>query len=123
MKRCPQCNREFDDEFRFCLEDGTALFGEGTAPTVAAPTMVLPTPEQTPPTIPQAARPDVPAPPNLAATRMPADNGVAGVADSGGSRTVIIVGIVLVLGLLFSLVGVGLTGIFYVRRIPMILLC
>src|SRR5436305_1990742 len=99
MKRCPKCNREFDDELRFCLEDGTALVGDGIAPTVAAPTMVLPTPQEMPPTMTQAARPDVPALPRLAATRMAADVEAADASNPGASRTVIIIGVLLVAGL------------------------
>ena len=121
MKRCPKCNLEFDDELRFCLEDGTALVRDGITPTVAAPTMVLPTHEETPPTMTQAARPDVPAPPHLAATRMATNLEAAG--NPGAARTVIIIGVVLVVGLLFSLGGIGTSGVFFARRTPMILLC
>lgn len=123
MKRCPKCNRKFDDELRFCLEDGTVLVGDEIAPTVAAPTMVLPTPQEMPPTLTQAARPDVPPPPQLAATRMPTDFEAASAGNSRASRTVIIIGVLLVAGLLSSFAGVGLWGISFARRTPMILLC
>ena len=122
MKRCPKCNLEFDDELRFCLEDGTALVGDEISPTVASPTMVLPTPEETPPTMTQAARPDVPAPPHLAATRMAAHIETAA-GNSGSSRSMIIIGVLLSAGLLLSFAGLGVQGIFYTRRIPMVLLC
>lgn len=122
MKRCPKCNLEFDDELRFCLEDGTALVGDQISPTVASPTMVLPTREETPPTMTQAARPDVPAPPHLAPTRTAANIETAA-GNSGSSRTMVIIGTLLGAGLLFSFVGLGVWGIFYARRIPMILLC
>ena len=39
MKRCPSCNRQYDDEVRFCLEDGTTLLRTG--PPVAA-TLTMP---------------------------------------------------------------------------------
>jgi peptidoglycan/LPS O-acetylase OafA/YrhL len=123
MKRCPKCNQEFDDELRFCLEDGTALVSDEMPATVAAPTMVLPTSQEVPPTLTQAARPDVPPPPHLAATRTAADIETANSSNSGSSRTVIVIGILLVAGLLFSLGGLGTSGIFYARRTPMILLC
>src|SRR5258708_4773920 len=118
MKRCPKCNLEFDDELRFCLEDGTALAGDDISPTVASPTMVLPTHEETPPTMTQAARPDVPAPPQLAATRMAA-NIERAAGNPGSSRTVIIIGVLLGAALLFSFAGLGVQGIFFARRIPM----
>ena len=123
MKRCPKCKREFDDELRFCLEDGTALVGDEIPSTVAAPTMVLPTPQEMPPTLTQAVRPDVPPPPQLAATRMPTDLAVAVAGNSGASRTVIMIGVVLAVGLLISLVALATSDIFYFRHTPMILLC
>lgn len=39
MKKCPTCSREYDDEVRFCLEDGTTL--ERTDQS-ARPTMTMP---------------------------------------------------------------------------------
>ena len=123
MKRCPKCNREFDDELRFCLEDGTALVSDEMPSTVAAPTMVLPTHEATPPTLTQAARPDVPPPPHVAATKTATNLGAVSVGSSAASRTIIIIGVLLVAGLLFSLAGVGTSSVFFVRRAPMILLC
>ena len=123
MKRCPKCNREFDDELRFCLEDGTALVGDEIPSTVAAPTMVLPTSPETPPTMTQAARADVPSLGHLTATRMATDDRAASINSPGASRTVIIIGVGLVMGLLLILVGLGTSDIFYFRRTPMILLC
>ena len=43
--------------------------------------------------------------------------------NPGSSRTVIIIGILLGAGLVFSFAGLGVQGTFYARRIPMILLC
>lgn len=39
MKKCPACNREYDDQIRFCLEDGTTLerTGESGSPTLTMP--------------------------------------------------------------------------------------
>lgn len=70
----------------------------------------------------QAARPDVPAPPHLAATRIAANLETAD-GNPGSSRIVIIIGVLLGAGLLFSFAGLGVQGTFYARRIPMILLC
>jgi hypothetical protein len=123
MKRCPKCNREFDDELRFCLEDGTALLGDEMPSTVAAETMVLPTSEETPPTITQAARADIPSLRPLAATRLATDKRAATSDSAGASRTLIIICVLLGAGLLFSFAGLGVWGVFYARRIPMILLC
>jgi hypothetical protein len=122
MKRCPTCNREYDDELRFCLEDGTSLVTDGVAPTVAAPTVVYPTSEAIPPTITQAARPDVPPLPHpLAETtyRVPASPDL----PNSSASIPIVVGVVLGLELLFCLVGTVLSGIFVVPRIPMMLFC
>lgn len=43
MKRCPQCNRTYHDEFSFCLIDGSIL----SAPYDPQETLVLQTPPQT----------------------------------------------------------------------------
>ena len=56
MKRCPACNRAYQDEsLRFCLDDGTSLVADLPA-TIAAPTAILPSPEITPPTLTQTFR-------------------------------------------------------------------
>jgi hypothetical protein len=121
MKRCPTCNREYDDELRFCLEDGTSLVTDGVAPTVASPTVVLPRSKANPLTMTQAARPDVPASQPLAETRYsrPASTDV----PNSSASVRIVVGVVLGLELLLCLVGTALSGIFVVPRIPMMLFC
>ena len=43
MKRCPQCNRVFDDSLDYCTEDGTPLVGE----TFVLPSEVSPIEEET----------------------------------------------------------------------------
>ena len=55
MKKCPACNREYDDEVRFCLDDGETLVrvAESGSPTMTMPaapdfrppppTLVMPT--------------------------------------------------------------------------------
>jgi hypothetical protein len=54
---------------------------------------------------------------------MATDFEAAGASNSGASPTVVIIGVLLVAGLLFSLGGLGTSGIFFARRTPMILLC
>ena len=62
MKTCPACNREYDDEVRFCLEDGTTLVRTaGSGP----PTMTMPVasgfqPPPPPPTLAMPAPPSMP---------------------------------------------------------------
>jgi len=48
MKTCPTCHRDYDDEVRFCLEDGAILERTGES---ASPTWTMPAPPgfQTPP--------------------------------------------------------------------------
>lgn len=58
MKRCPKCQREYDDEsLRFCLEDGTSLVGK--PPSEPPPTVVLPIPQNNPYTTKKASQPDL----------------------------------------------------------------
>src|ERR1700752_2484913 len=59
MKRCPACNREYDDEVRFCLEDGTTLAraGESNQPTMTMPAA----PEFRPPPPPTLVIPTTPS--------------------------------------------------------------
>src|SRR5262245_38035044 len=56
MKRCPKCDRKFDDDsLRFCLEDGTSLVW--TTREEAPPTEILPRAQ---PTL-QSSGPTVPS--------------------------------------------------------------
>ncbi len=56
MKRCPKCNRQYDDEtLRFCLEDGSPLFSahDSKAPaTEIMPPRIAPTLKSSGPTVP-----------------------------------------------------------------------
>src|SRR6266508_2713901 len=56
MKRCPKCNRQYDDEtLRFCLEDGSPLFSahDSKAPaTEIMPPRTAPTLKSSGPTVP-----------------------------------------------------------------------
>jgi len=50
MKRCPTCNRSFDDEtLSFCLEDGTPLIGASAGRADSQETIVSPSPSVSPP--------------------------------------------------------------------------
>jgi hypothetical protein len=126
MKRCPKCNREFDDELRFCLEDGTILVGAGVAPTAAPETAVLPTTGAGQSTISQVAPPDVPAvfgragADNVSVDKSEPDH-VANAPIAPGIA--IVIGVILVVGLLLSFAGSGFWGMVFTRRIPMILFC
>src|SRR5689334_21211929 len=55
MKRCPQCQRSFDDDLSFCLDDGTRLVdqrsGDSTLiypPDTTIPSVTPPAPEPSP---------------------------------------------------------------------------
>ena len=64
MKRCPVCQRVYDDSMAFCLEDGSALTaGDSSAGGDMAATVIMPDPRVTapPPAWPEAMR--YPAPP------------------------------------------------------------
>ncbi|HKP36161.1 MAG TPA: DUF4190 domain-containing protein [Pyrinomonadaceae bacterium] len=55
MKRCPACNRTFDEEWLgFCTEDGTALVATAPLPSEPPPTVHIPA---APVTSPEAPRP------------------------------------------------------------------
>src|SRR6185503_9372230 len=61
MKRCPACNREYDDEVRFCLEDGTTLVRSAES---RQPTMTMPAaPDFRPPPPPTLIMPTAPSMP------------------------------------------------------------
>lgn len=53
MKRCPACNRQYDDEVRFCLEDGTTLLPTGPS---AAATLTMPAQPGVQPATPPAVQ-------------------------------------------------------------------
>ena len=49
MKRCPTCNRSFDDDtLSFCLEDGTPLVRDSTSRADSQETLVSPSPSAPP---------------------------------------------------------------------------
>jgi hypothetical protein len=128
MKRCPECNRKYDDDtLRFCLDDGKSLVIDGVAPTKAGVTMVLPPPEGNQPTLREVGRPDVPPPapaakdearrPSVRAEQLP----IREVQGSSNLRSII--GIILALALVLTVAGLGLWGLTFGRRLPLLLLC
>src|SRR5574341_382073 len=67
MKRCPTCNRTYDDAVRFCLDDGATLERDGVS---AQPTMTMPAQPAfqppPPPTLVMASNPSMSTPRTLA---------------------------------------------------------
>lgn len=60
MKCCPTCKLTYEDgNLRFCLDDGTPLISDESAPTEASPTLVLPAAHDNAQTLQQVFRPDV----------------------------------------------------------------
>jgi hypothetical protein len=57
MKRCPVCQRVYDDTMAFCLEDGSALGADSAGGDMAA-TVIMPDPRVTapPPAWPETVR-------------------------------------------------------------------
>lgn len=93
---------------------------------VPASTMVLDTPEESPATLSKVGRPDVPAPHQQPMLNRRADGGEGQLSAryvSGRSQVPLIVGIVLAASLLLILGGLGVSGVAFVRRAPMLFLC
>ncbi|HJZ78863.1 MAG TPA: discoidin domain-containing protein [Pyrinomonadaceae bacterium] len=94
MKRCPKCNRTYqDDTLRFCLEDGSLLTSatrEGEAPSTA----ILPAP--TAPTQ-KSAVPTIPSYPNIAR---------ASASETRQSNPLLTAGVITIALLLLLLVGI-----------------
>ena len=65
MKRCPVCQRVYDDTMAFCLEDGSALGAGDSAGGDMGATLIMPDPRATapPPAWPETARQPQPQPP------------------------------------------------------------
>jgi len=102
MKRCPKCNRKYeDDTLRFCLEDGTLLSAvkhdAGPPPTEILPARVQPTLKSSGPTIPSY--------PNLGDMR-PAPS------ESRQSNPILTVGVISIALLLLALVGIAAFFVF-----------
>jgi hypothetical protein len=59
MKRCPACQRTYlDDSLSFCLDDGSALLGDGSGASDLAATIIIPEPRMTVPRKQDAFRQD-----------------------------------------------------------------
>ena len=103
MKRCPKCNRQYnDDSLRFCLEDGSALTPV-TRDAAAPPTEILPrapvTQKSSAPTIPSFS---------------PGDSARAQPSESRQTNPVLTVGVIAIALLLLVLVGI--VGYFVIRQ-------
>lgn len=102
MKTCPSCHKTYqDDSMRFCLDDGTALSGEGERAVDSEATLVMPEPRITdpgptltnvPPTV--AAEPTFP-PVNQRAAVTP---GYSATPRRGSALPWVIVAVAVVLG-------------------------
>lgn len=105
MKRCPKCNRKYDDDtLRFCLEDGTTLSAV-TRDAEPPPTEILPARGQ--PTIKSSASPTVPSYPNVGDVR-------AAPSEARQSNPILTAGVVAIALLLLALVGIA--GYFVLRQ-------
>lgn len=103
MKRCPKCQRAYEDEtLRFCLEDGSPLFDarDSEAPaTEILPARGTPTLKSTGPTVPSYQGVSGPS----AETREPRS-----------SNPILTVGVIAIVLLLFALVAIA--GVFVFRQ-------
>src|SRR6266540_3266437 len=100
MKRCPKCNRQYnDDTLRFCLEDGTplsAITRDANPPaTEILPSPVASTQKSSAPTIPSYL-----------------SGGAAPQADARRSNPILTVGVVVIALLLLALVGIAAFFVF-----------
>ena len=103
MKRCPKCQRAYEDEtLRFCLEDGSPLFDarDSEAPaTEILPARGTPTLKSTGPTVQSYRGVSEPQPE---------------VREPRGSNPILTVGVVAIVLLLFALVAI--VGVFVFRQ-------
>jgi F5/8 type C domain-containing protein len=103
MKRCPKCQRSYDDDsLRFCLEDGTSL-ATLTREVDPPPTAILSreTPTQ------KSSAPTIPSYPNL--------NVVPVATPARQSNSILTAGVIVIALLLLALVGIAA---FYVIKQP-----
>ncbi len=100
MKRCPKCNRPYnDDTLRFCLEDGTPLSAitRDANPPV---TEILPSPIAA---TQRSATPTIPSELNRAVVPQP---------EPRSSNPILTVGVILIAVLLLALVGIAAFFVF-----------
>ncbi len=97
MKRCPKCNRKYeDDTLRFCLEDGSPLSDGARHPEPPA-TEILP---RVQPTLKSSAGPTIPSYPNPGEFR-PSQS------ETRQSNPILTAGVVAIVVLLVALVGIA----------------
>lgn len=104
MKRCPKCNRKYDDNtLKFCLEDGSTL---SVAKRDADPptTEILPHAQ---PTLKSSAGPTIPSYPNVGDFRPPP-------SETRASNPILTAGVIAIAVLLLALVGIA--GYFVLRQ-------
>jgi hypothetical protein len=100
MKRCPKCQRSYDDDtLRFCLEDGAVLSGAGSSRSEPPPTQIMP--ERGAPTL-KVSGPTSPSFPRSADQPAPRSN------------QLLTVGVIAIALLLLALVGIA--GYFVLRQ-------
>jgi hypothetical protein len=102
MKRCPKCNRKYeDDTLKFCLEDGTSL-SEISRDANPPPTEVL---SRGGPTLKSSPDPTIPSYPNVASFRPPP-------SEARASNPVLTAGVIAIVLLLLALVGIAAFFVF-----------
>jgi len=103
MKRCPKCNRKYeDDTLKFCLEDGTTL-SVATRNSDPPPTEIMP--PRGLPTVKSSAGPTIPSYPNAGEFR-PSESGIR------QTNPVLTAGVVAIVLLLLALVGIAAFFVF-----------
>jgi len=101
MKRCPKCNRKYeDDTLKFCLEDGTSLATGRDANPPA--TEILP---RGGPTLKSSADPTIPSYPNAGSFRPPQ-------SEVRATNPVLTAGVIAIVLLLLALVGIAAFFVF-----------
>jgi hypothetical protein len=102
MKRCPKCNRKYeDDTLKFCLEDGSTL---AVSMRDAAPpaTEIMP---RGGPTLKSSAEPTIPSYPNAGDFRPPP-------SEARHTNPVLTAGVIAIVLLLVALVGIAAFFVF-----------
>jgi hypothetical protein len=102
MKRCPKCNRKYEDEtLKFCLEDGSTL---AVSMRDASPpaTEIMP---RGGPTLKSSAEPTIPSYPNAGDFRPPP-------SEARQTNPILTAGVVAIVLLLVALVGIAALFVF-----------
>src|SRR5947208_3174599 len=102
MKRCPKCNRKYEDNtLKFCLEDGTSLSFD-TRDANPPPTESMP---RGGPTLKSSADPTIPSYPNVESFRPPQ-------SEVRATNPVLTAGVIAIVLLLLALVGIAAFFVF-----------